>query len=110
VGDVVCGGVTSEWRFPQGSGYKTCVREYPKVPLRLRWVFAHNPLFFVTFCTHERRKLLVSDAVRGAFVAFASQANSRRNIAVGRYVIMPITFIFSSADPTIFNLGHGLEC
>ena len=77
VGDVTCGEATSTLRFPQGSGYKGRVREYPKLPPRLRWIFAHNPLFFVTFCTHERRKLLASDAVHAAFVTFASQANSQ---------------------------------
>jgi REP element-mobilizing transposase RayT len=92
-------------RFPQGSGYKIRVREYPKLPPRLRWIFAYNPLFFVTSCTYERRKLLTSDAVHAAFVAFASQANSRQNIAVGRYVIMPDhvhLFVRGSDD---FQLG-----
>ena len=89
VGDVTCGQATSALRFPQGSGYKGRVHEYPKLPPRLRWIFAHNPLFFVTFCTNERRKMLASDAVHAAFVAFASHANSQHNIAVGRYVIMP---------------------
>jgi len=64
-------GTSSALRFPQGSGYKIRMREYPKLPPRLRWIFAHNPLFFVTFCTYERRKLLASDAVHAAFVAFA---------------------------------------
>jgi putative transposase len=82
-------GTSSALRFPQGSGYKIRVREYPKLPPRLRWIFSRNPLFFVTFCTYERRKLLATDAVHAAFVAFASQANSRHNVAVGRYVIMP---------------------
>lgn len=76
-------------RFPQGSGYKSHVREYPKLPPRLRWIFAHDPLFFVTFCTYERRKFLASDTVHAAFVAFASRSNSQHNIAVGRYVILP---------------------
>src|SRR4029077_10209582 len=79
-GDVTCGQATSALRFPQGRGYKIRVREYPKLPPRLRWIFTHNPLFFVTFCTYERRNLLASDAMHAAFVAFASQANSRHDV------------------------------
>ena len=105
-GDVACGQDTSALRFPQGSGYKIRVREYPKLPPRLRWIFTHNPLFFVTFCTYERRKLLASDAVHAAFVAFALQANSRHNIAVGRYVIMPDHVHFFVRRPDDLQLGH----
>src|SRR5262245_22058994 len=91
------------------------MREYPKLPPRLRWIFAHNPLFFVTFCTYERRKLHASDAVHAAFVAFASQANSQHNITVGRYVIMPDhVHLFVSGsndfqlDPWVGMLKQGL--
>ena len=80
---------SSPLRFPQGSGYKIRVREYPKVPPRLRWVLPYDPLFFITFCTQQRRKLLAADAVHSAFVSFATRAHSQHNIAVGRYVIMP---------------------
>ena len=63
-------------------------------------------MFSVTFCTHDRRKLLTSDAVHTAFVAFASQANSRHNIAVGRYVIMPDHVHLFSRGPDDFELGR----
>ncbi len=106
VGDVTCDQATSSLRFPQGSGYKIRVREYPKLPPRLRWIFSSNPVFFVTFCTHERRKLLATDAVHAAFVAFASQANSRHNVAVGRYVIMPDHVHFFVRRPDDLELGR----
>jgi REP element-mobilizing transposase RayT len=99
------GETTSALRFPQGSGYKIRVREYPKLPPRLRWVSAHNPLFFVTFCTYARRKLLASDAVHAAFVAFALKANSQHSIAVGRYVIMPDHVHLFVRGPDDFQLG-----
>jgi REP element-mobilizing transposase RayT len=105
VGDVTCDKATSVLRFPQGSGYIARVGEYPKLPPRLRWIFSNNPVFFVTFCTHEREKLLASDAVHAAFVAFASQANSRQNIAVGRYVIMPDHIHLFVRGPDDFQLG-----
>jgi len=63
-------------------------------------------LFFVTFCTYERRKLLATDAVHVAFVAFASEANSRHNIAVGRYVIMPDHVHFFVRRPEDLELGR----
>jgi REP-associated tyrosine transposase len=92
-------------RFPQGSGYNIRVREYPKVPPRLRWVLPRDPLFFITFCTQQRRKLLASNTVHSAFVSFATRAQSQHNIAVGRYVIMPDhvhLFVRGSDD---FQLG-----
>src|SRR5262245_35134252 len=48
-------------------------REYPRMPPRLDWIFTHNPLFFVTFCTCERRKVLTSDAMHKAFITFATK-------------------------------------
>jgi putative transposase len=106
VGDATCGQARSALRFPQESGYKTCVREYPKLPPRLRWIFAHNPLFFVTFATYERRKVLASYAVHNAFVAFATNASSDHNIAVGRYVIMPDHLHLFVRGPDDFQLGR----
>jgi putative transposase len=43
----------------------------------------------VTFCTHERQRLLAKDEVHTAFVLFAKHAEDNFNVAVGRYVIMP---------------------
>jgi putative transposase len=105
VGDVTCGQATSALRFPHGSGYKIRVREYPKLPPRLQRIFAHNALFFVTSCTYKRRKLLASDAVHAAFVGFAEQAYRVRNIAVGRYVVMPDHVHLFVRGPDDFQLG-----
>jgi putative transposase len=82
------------------------VREFSNVPPRLRWIFPHNPVFFVTFCTYQRRKLLAADSVNAAFVAFAEHAYSRRNIAVGRYVIMPDHLHLFVGGPDDFELGR----
>ena len=105
MGDVASGQATSALRFPQGSGYKIRVREYPKLPPRLGRIFAHNPLFFVTFCTYERRKLLASDPVHTAFVSFATRAHLEQNVAVGRYVIMPDHVHLFVRGPDDFQLG-----
>jgi REP element-mobilizing transposase RayT len=93
-------------RFPQGSGYNRDVPEYPKVPPRLRWIFADNPVFFVTCCTYRRRKLLASDPVHTAFLSFATRANSQHNIAVGCYVIMPDHLHLFVRGPDDFALGR----
>src|SRR6266536_4544685 len=58
-------------------------------PLRLQGIFATSPLYFVTFCTHERQRFLAKDEVHTAFVLFAKRAETHFNVAVGRYVIMP---------------------
>jgi len=74
--------------------------------LRLGRVFVPTPLYFVTFCTHERRRWLHCYAVHTAFVHFARRAQEQFNIAVGRYVIMPDNvhlFVRGSDD---FVLGH----
>jgi REP element-mobilizing transposase RayT len=104
-GDAGCDQTTSALRFPQGSGYKIRVGEYPEIPPRLGLIFLNNPVFFITFCTHQRRKLLASDAMHKAFITFATKACSDHNIAVGRYVIMPDHFHLFVRGPDDFQLG-----
>jgi REP-associated tyrosine transposase len=62
----------------------------PNRPPRLDRVFQQYdpPLYFVTFNTHKRRKLLANSRVQNAFIDFAREGEAR-GIAVGRYVIMP---------------------
>jgi putative transposase len=62
----------------------------PDRPPRLHRVFQRYdpPLYFVTFNTHQRRKLLANGSLQCALVHFAKKGESR-GIGVGRYVIMP---------------------
>jgi putative transposase len=62
----------------------------PERPPRLRPVFQkyHPPLYFVTFNTHDRKKLLANLDVHSRFVEFAKLAE-KRGISVGCYVILP---------------------
>ena len=62
----------------------------PETPPRLDRIFDcyDPPLYFVTFNTHQRRKLLANLEVHERFIAFAKIAASR-SIGVGRYVLMP---------------------
>jgi putative transposase len=46
------------------------------------------PFYFVTFNTHGRLPLLACQEVHAEFIAFSGRAKLR-NVAVGRYVIMP---------------------
>ena len=62
----------------------------PERPPRLHHVFRRYdpPLYFVTFNTHKRRKLLANARVHNALIHFAQQGQ-HRGIGLGRYVIMP---------------------
>jgi putative transposase len=58
-------------------------------PRRLDRIFAHAPIFFVTFCTRDRRTIYELSRVEAAFVTYCTRAVNQHNVAVGRYVIMP---------------------
>jgi REP-associated tyrosine transposase len=63
------------------------------------------PVYFVTFCTHRRRKILESKRTHLAFAEFARRAVDF-NVAVGRYVIMPDhVHLFVCGDDQ-FDLGR----
>jgi putative transposase len=55
---------------------------------RLRKVFTRHPVYFVTFCTIDRRAILNRPALQQAFEDFCRRAIDY-GIYVGRYVIMP---------------------
>jgi putative transposase len=62
----------------------------PERPPRLEQLFpCYDPaLYFVSFNTHQRRKVLANLDVQERFIAFARRGEPR-GIAVGRYVFMP---------------------
>ena len=62
----------------------------PNRPPRLDRVFQRYdpPLYFVTFNTHNRRKLLANPHVHQALIDFANEGEARA-IGLGRYVVMP---------------------
>ena len=79
---------------------------FPRVPPRLDRLFPHDPVFFITACTHGRKRLLANSKVHNAFISFSARAYSDHNIAVGRYVIMPDHIHFFVCGPEDFNLGQ----
>ena len=86
------------------------MNDYAKLPPRLTRIFANNPVFFVTFCTRRRRKLLATKSVNAAFVEFGIRADAEQNVAVGRYVIMPDHLHLFVTVRTISNWEAGSEC
>src|SRR5262245_2461907 len=57
-------------------------------PRRLQWLFSDHAIYYITFCTQDRRYMLDRKIVHETFIKFC-RAASCRNIVVGRYVIMP---------------------
>ena len=59
-------------------------------PPRLERIFQiyDPPLYFVTFCTGRRRKVLANEAVHHAVIEYGRRGEER-NVGLGRYVIMP---------------------
>ena len=62
----------------------------PNKPRRLGKIYQSydSPVYFVTFCTADRKSLLANPAVHKSFQRYARKAQPR-GIAIGRYVIMP---------------------
>lgn len=68
----------------------TSQRKFKDKPPRLERIFQKYdpPLYFITFNTTHRRKMLDRQEVHDAFISYAEK-NASRGRAIGRYVIMP---------------------
>ena len=55
---------------------------------RLERLFADQPVYFITICTHDRKRLLDKIYMHETFKSFAQQAASH-GVFVGSYVLMP---------------------
>ena len=55
---------------------------------RLDQLFPGFSIYFVTCCTHERRRLLADPILHESFRTFCLLAQNR-HVSVGRYVLMP---------------------
>src|SRR5437762_4941201 len=56
---------------------------------RLERVWVDWPIYFITTCTLERRKILASKEITAILIGEWRDAHSRHGCAIGRYVIMP---------------------
>jgi putative transposase len=64
-------------------------RNHPLRPPRLKSLFANTrPFYFVTFNTYKRLPLLAQPEIHAAFRLFCF-CGRERDVAVGRYVLMP---------------------
>ena len=58
-------------------------------PQRLDIIFAREPVYFVTFCTRDRRRILDLKKAQAALEAYAQRGINEFGTVLGRYVIMP---------------------
>ena len=75
-------------------------------PPRLDWVFQKYdpPVYFVTFCTRDRRKVLATESVHLVLIDYGRRA-VELDVALGRYVIMPDHIHLFVAGSFDFDLG-----
>ena len=55
---------------------------------RLGFLFEEHPLYFITACTDQRKKLLDNGATHDHFVDFC-QRGREHGVLVGKYILMP---------------------
>ncbi len=58
-------------------------------PPRLDFVYANHPVYFVTFCTRDRKKIPSLDCAKATLEKYGHDAIEKFDVALGRYVIMP---------------------
>jgi len=85
-------------------------RKYPRRPARLEWLFQNvRPFYFVTFNTYKRLPILAQPEVHQTFCLFCRRAEER-NVAVGRYVLMPDhVHLFVALPPEGITLAHWVQ-
>jgi putative transposase len=55
---------------------------------RLTWLHTRQPVYFLTLCAADRKRILANQEIHASFVRFANRAGEH-GVYVGRYVIMP---------------------
>ncbi len=83
-------------------------------PPRLSEVFQRydSPLYFVTFCTRDRRRILAQEFVHTAFCDYARRGWVENGVTIGRCVIMPDhihLFVRGDPDFILSSWMHGLK-
>jgi len=83
------------------------IKKFHHRPPHLTNVFQkyNNPLYFITFCTFDRKPVLANDAFYAYFVEHM-QKQAQRGIVCGEYVVMPEHIhLFLRIDPYRYQLG-----
>ena len=82
-------------------------KKIPARPPHLKTIFRKYdpPLYFITFCSHNRKPVLATDGFHNHFMEFM-KTKSAEGIACGEYVIMPDHIhLFLRLDPHQYQLG-----
>jgi REP element-mobilizing transposase RayT len=73
---------------------------------RLRTIWIKNPVYFLTVCTAQRRKILAGPITAAILVESWHAASNVHGWAIGRYVIMPDhVHFFASTHPESKSLS-----
>ena len=90
-------------------GDRRCNCNVPERLRRLDVVYQRRPIYFITMCTAERRKLLANPAIHDAFRSFA-KAGSDVGAWIGSYILMPDHLhLFVRIDGERLTLSSWLE-
>jgi putative transposase len=74
-------------------------------PRRLSLIYIGQPLFFVTFCTRNRKRISSLDRAQAALQEYGRVAIEQFNVGLGRYVIMPDHVHFFVRGDSNFRLS-----
>ena len=81
-------------------------------PRRLDLIYSSESVYFVTFCTRDRRLISDLEKAQAAFEAYAQRGLNDFRAALGRYVIMPDhvhLFVCGDADFVLSRWVAGLK-
>ena len=81
-------------------------------PQRLDLIYSSEPVYFVTFCTRDRRPIPDLEKAQAALETYAQRGLNDFGAALGRYVIMPDhihLFVCGDADFVLSRWIAGLK-
>jgi putative transposase len=81
-------------------------------PRRLDLIYSSEPVYFVTFCTRDRRLIPDLENAQAALETYAQRGLNDFGAALGRYVIMPDhvhLFVCGGADFVLSRWVAGLK-
>ena len=81
-------------------------------PRRLDLIYSREPVYFVTFCTRDRRLIPDLEKAQAAVETYAQRGLNDYGAALGRYVVMPDhvhLFVCGDADFVLSRWIAGLK-
>jgi REP element-mobilizing transposase RayT len=95
-----------------GTAPSTVGRMIKDRPHRLDLIYIHQPLYFVTFATRDRRSIPSLPRAQLAVERYGHRGIAKFSVALGRYVIMPDhvhLFVRGGPDFTLSSWIGGLK-